>query len=57
MSFEKAPKSTQDLLEPKFKGKISLAGGAMAARSVGAVIDALGRDFIEKLGPSGRDRS
>jgi ABC-type Fe3+ transport system substrate-binding protein len=50
MSFEKAPKSTQDLLEPKFKGKISLAGGAMAARSVGAVIDALGRDFIEKLG-------
>jgi ABC-type thiamine transport system substrate-binding protein len=49
ISVEEAPKSTKDLLDPKFKGKISLAGGAMAARSVGAVINALGRDFIKKL--------
>ena len=39
LSIEEAPKSTQDLLDAKFKGKISLAGGATAARWVGAVID------------------
>ena len=49
VSIEEAPKRTQDLLDPKFKGKISFAGGATAARWVGAAIDALGRDFIEKL--------
>jgi iron(III) transport system substrate-binding protein len=43
VSVEEAPKSTQDLLDAKFKGKISLAGGATAARWVGAVIDALGK--------------
>jgi iron(III) transport system substrate-binding protein len=49
VSIEEAPKRTQDLLDPRFKGKISFAGGATAARWVGAVIDTLGRDFIEKL--------
>ncbi|MCE3240760.1 MAG: futA [Deltaproteobacteria bacterium] len=49
VSIEEAPKRTQDLLDPKFKGKISFAGGATAARWVGAAIDTLGRDFIEKL--------
>jgi iron(III) transport system substrate-binding protein len=49
VSIEEAPKSTQDLLDGRFKGKISPAGGATAARWVGAVIDALDKDFIEKL--------
>ena len=31
ISVEEAPKRTQDLLDPRFKGKISLAGGATAA--------------------------
>jgi iron(III) transport system substrate-binding protein len=44
-----APKSLNDLLDPKWKGKMSFAGGATAARWVGAVIDTVGREFIEKL--------
>jgi iron(III) transport system substrate-binding protein len=44
-----APKRLNDLLEPKWKGKMSLAGGATAARWVGAVIEMAGREFIEKL--------
>jgi len=34
-----APKRLNDLLDPKWKGKMSLAGGATAARWVGAVRD------------------
>jgi iron(III) transport system substrate-binding protein len=45
-----APKRLNDLLDPKWKGKMSLAGGATAARWVGAVIEMAGREFIEKLG-------
>jgi iron(III) transport system substrate-binding protein len=48
-----APKRPNDLLDPKWKGKMSLAGGATAARWVGAVIETAGREFIEKL--SGQD--
>jgi iron(III) transport system substrate-binding protein len=48
-----APKRLNDLLDPKWKGKMSLAGGATAARWVGAVIETAGREFIEKL--SGQD--
>jgi iron(III) transport system substrate-binding protein len=44
-----APKRLNDLLDPKWKGKMSFAGGATAARWVGAVIDTVGREFIEKL--------
>lgn len=44
-----APKSLNDLLDPKWKGKMSFAGGATAARWVGAVIESAGREFIEKL--------
>ena len=48
-----APKRLNDLLDPKWKGKMSLAGGATAARWVGAVMEMAGREFIEKL--SGQD--
>jgi iron(III) transport system substrate-binding protein len=44
-----APKRLNDLLDPRWKGKMSLAGGATAARWVGAVIETAGREFIEKL--------
>jgi iron(III) transport system substrate-binding protein len=44
-----APKRLNDLLDPKWKGKMSLAGGATAARWAGAVIEMAGREFIEKL--------
>jgi iron(III) transport system substrate-binding protein len=44
-----APKRLNDLLDPQWKGKMSFAGGATAARWVGAVLDTVGREFIEKL--------
>jgi Bacterial extracellular solute-binding protein len=44
-----APKRLNDLLDPKWKGKMSLAGGGTAARWVGAVVEMAGREFIEKL--------
>ena len=44
-----APKRLNDLLDPKWKGEISLAGGGTAATWVGAVIEMAGREFIEKL--------
>jgi iron(III) transport system substrate-binding protein len=49
ISVGEAPKRLNDLLDPKWKGKMSLAGGATAARWVGAVIEMAGREFIEKL--------
>ena len=45
-----APKRLNDLLDPKLKGKMSLAGGATSARWVGDVMESAGREFIEKLG-------
>lgn len=45
-----APKRLNDLLDPRLKGKMSLAGGATSARWVGAVVESAGREFIEKLG-------
>ena len=50
-----APKRLNDLLDPKWKGKISLAGGATAPRWIGAVLETAGREFLEKL--SGQDVS
>ncbi len=44
-----APRNVKDLLDPKWKGKISFAGGATGVRWFGAVLDAAGREFIEKL--------
>ncbi len=44
-----APKTLNDLLDARWKGKMSFAGGATAARWVGAVIENVGREFIDKL--------
>jgi iron(III) transport system substrate-binding protein len=44
-----APKNYKDLLNPKWKGKISLAGGATGPRWVGHVLNVMGRDYLEKM--------
>jgi iron(III) transport system substrate-binding protein len=45
-----APKSIKEYLDPKWKGKMSIAGTTTGVQWVGAVMDAMGREFMEKLG-------
>ncbi len=44
-----APKSIKDYLEPKWKGKMSIAGTTTGVQWVGALLDMMGREFLEKL--------
>jgi iron(III) transport system substrate-binding protein len=44
-----APKNIKDYLDPKWRGKMSIAGTTTGVQWVGAVMDAMGREFLEKL--------
>ena len=44
-----APKSIKDYLDPKWKGKMSIAGSTTGVQWVGALLDLMGREFLEKL--------
>jgi iron(III) transport system substrate-binding protein len=44
-----APKSIKDYLDPKWKGKMSIAGTTTGVQWVGAILDTMGREFLEKL--------
>ncbi len=44
-----APKTYSDLLDPKWKGKISFAGTATGAQWIGNVLNAMGREYLEKF--------
>ena len=44
-----APKTLNDYLDPKWKGKMAIAGTTTGTRWVGAVLEAKGREFLEKL--------
>jgi iron(III) transport system substrate-binding protein len=45
-----APKHIKDYLDPKWKGKMSIAGTTTGVQWVGAILDTMGREFLEKLG-------
>ena len=45
-----APRSVKDYLDPKWKGKMSIAGTTTGVQWVGAIMDAMGREFLEKVG-------
>lgn len=45
-----APKNYKDLLDPKWKGKISFTNTDTGVRWVGNALNAMGRDYLEKLG-------
>jgi iron(III) transport system substrate-binding protein len=49
ISSSEAPKSLKDLLDPKWKGKMSIAGTSTGVRWVGSVLDTLGREFLNKM--------
>ncbi len=49
ISPARAPKSYKELLDPKWKGKISLVGSSTGVRWLGNVLDVMGRDFLDQL--------
>ncbi len=44
-----APKTLKDLLDPKWKGKMAITSTSTGVRWVGNALDALGRDYLDKL--------
>ncbi|HEY7165826.1 MAG TPA: extracellular solute-binding protein [Candidatus Binatia bacterium] len=44
-----APKTIKDYLDPKWKGKMSIAGTTTGTQWVGALMEGMGREFLEKL--------
>jgi iron(III) transport system substrate-binding protein len=49
ISGGEVPKTLKDYLDPKWKGKMAIAGTTTGTQWVGAVLDAMGREFLEKL--------
>lgn len=44
-----APKAMKDLLDPKWKGKMSIAGTTTGTQWIGAIMETFGREFLEKI--------
>jgi iron(III) transport system substrate-binding protein len=44
-----APKTVKDYLDAKWKGKMSIAGTTTGVQWVGALLDGMGREFLDKL--------
>jgi iron(III) transport system substrate-binding protein len=44
-----APKVMKDLLDPKWKGKMTIAGTTTGTQWIGAVVETFGREFLERI--------
>lgn len=49
ISREEAPKTVDDLLDPKWRGKMWVAGSGTGIRFVGNVVTTKGEEFLQKL--------
>ena len=49
IALHEAPKSLKELLDSKWKGKMSIAGTSTGVRWVGSTLDTLGREFLNKM--------
>jgi iron(III) transport system substrate-binding protein len=49
ISPNEAPKLIKDLLDKKWKGKMSIAGTSTGVRWVGVMLDNVGREFLNKM--------
>jgi len=49
VSLVEAPKTYTDLLDPKWKGKMTLSGDSVGVRWVGLLLNVMGREYLEKL--------
>ncbi|MFC1816808.1 ABC transporter substrate-binding protein [Thermodesulfobacteriota bacterium] len=46
---DQLPKTYQDLLDPKWKGKITISGTNTGVQWIGTILSALGEDFVKRL--------
>jgi len=44
-----APKTYEDLLDPKWKGKMSIVASGTGIRFIGHILHAMGREYLDKL--------
>jgi iron(III) transport system substrate-binding protein len=44
-----APKAIKDLIDPRWKSKMSIAGTSTGVRWIGSIIEVMGREFLDKL--------
>jgi iron(III) transport system substrate-binding protein len=49
ITLDQVPKTNQDLLHPKWKGKIAIAGSDTGQNWMGTMLVAHGEDFVKKL--------
>ena len=49
IAANEAPKTLNDLLDPKWKGKMAIAGTSTGVRWVGSTVDTFGREFLNKM--------
>ena len=49
VSEKEAPKSWDDLLNPKWKGKMSIVSTTTGTRWIGSTLDSFGREYLEKI--------
>ena len=49
IAANEAPKTLNDLLDPKWKAKMAIAGTSTGVRWVGSTLDTLGREFLNKM--------
>ena len=49
ISPNEVPNSIKDLLDAKWKGKMSIAGTSTGVRWIGSIIEVMGREFLDKL--------
>jgi iron(III) transport system substrate-binding protein len=49
VSPAEAPRTMKDLLNPKWKGKMSIVSTTTGTRWIGSTLEAMGREFLEKM--------
>ena len=49
ISVNDAPKSLKELLDPKWKGKMSIVSTSTGVRWIGSVLNVMGREFLDKM--------
>jgi iron(III) transport system substrate-binding protein len=49
ISASEAPRTVKELLDPKWKGKMSIAGTSTGVRWVGSILNTMSREFLDRL--------